>query len=148
AIGGMHQGTPRRPHLLSLPQRQHAGLEDALLEQALRGEGHAASPRPLARVEARPTLVDHPHGLPPAPGGHGGGGGEGARGAAATTTRVIETTRGARCRVLEGGSGHPLVFFHSAGGLLVDNPFLDELAARYHVFAPELPGYGESTGED
>src|SRR5262245_65550438 len=63
-------------------------------------------------------------------------------------TRMIETKRGVRCRVLEGGSGHPLVFFHSAGGLLVDNPFLDELAGRYHVFAPELPGYGESTGED
>jgi len=62
-------------------------------------------------------------------------------------TRMIETKRGARCRVLEGGSGHPLVFFHSAGGLLADNPFLDELAGRYHVFAPELPGYGESTGD-
>ena len=62
--------------------------------------------------------------------------------------RTIETKRGARCRVLEGGSGAPIVFFHGAGGLLTDNPFLDQLAARYHVFAPELPGYGESTGED
>jgi pimeloyl-ACP methyl ester carboxylesterase len=62
--------------------------------------------------------------------------------------RTIETKRGARCRVLEGGSGPPVVFFHGAGGLLADNPFLDQLAARYHVFAPELPGYGESTGED
>ena len=62
--------------------------------------------------------------------------------------RMIETKRGARCRVLEAGSGMPLVFFHGAGGLLADNPFLDQLAARYHVFAPELPGYGESTGED
>ena len=62
--------------------------------------------------------------------------------------RMVETKRGARCRVLEAGSGMPLVFFHGAGGLLVDNPFLDQLAARYHVFAPELPGYGESTGED
>ena len=62
--------------------------------------------------------------------------------------RTIETKRGARCRVLEGGSGTPVVFFHGAGGLLADNPFLDQLAARYHVFAPELPGYGESTGED
>ncbi len=62
--------------------------------------------------------------------------------------RAIETKRGARCRVLEGGSGAPLVFFHGAAGLLRDNPFLDELARRYHVVAPELPGYGESTGED
>ena len=62
--------------------------------------------------------------------------------------RTIETKRGARCRVLEGGSGAPVVFFHGAGGLLADNPFLDQLAARYHVFAPELPGYGESTGEE
>lgn len=62
--------------------------------------------------------------------------------------RTIETKRGARCRVLEAGSGTPVVFLHSAGGLLADNPFLDQLASRYHVFAPELPGYGESTGED
>ena len=26
--------------------------------------------------------------------------------------------------------------------------FLDRLASRYHVFSPELPGYGESTGEE
>jgi len=62
--------------------------------------------------------------------------------------RTIETKRGARCRVLEAGSGLPVVFFHGAGGLLADNPFLDQLAARYHVFTPELPGYGESIGEE
>ena len=55
-------------------------------------------------------------------------------------TRMIETARGARCRVLEGGSGTPLVFLHGAGGLFDENPFLDQLAGRYHVFAPELPG--------
>ena len=62
--------------------------------------------------------------------------------------RTIETKRGTRCRVLEGGSGAPLVFLHGAGGLFAENPFLDELARRYSVFAPELPGYGESTGEE
>ena len=61
---------------------------------------------------------------------------------------TIETPKGTRCRVLEGGSGAPLVFLHGAGGLFAENPFLEELARRYHVFAPELPGYGESTGEE
>ncbi len=62
--------------------------------------------------------------------------------------QVIETKKGTRCRVREGGSGAPVVFLHSAGGLLRDNPFLDQLAQRYSVFAPEWPGYGESTGEE
>jgi pimeloyl-ACP methyl ester carboxylesterase len=31
---------------------------------------------------------------------------------------------------------------------LPDNPFLERLAETYHVFAPEWPGYGDSTGED
>jgi pimeloyl-ACP methyl ester carboxylesterase len=61
---------------------------------------------------------------------------------------TIETRRGARCRVLEAGSGEPLVFLHGAGGLLAENPFLELLARRYRVLAPELPGYGESTGEE
>ena len=61
---------------------------------------------------------------------------------------TVETRKGTRCRVLEAGSGMPVVFLHGAGGLLAENPFLDQLAARYHVFAPELPGYGESTGEE
>jgi pimeloyl-ACP methyl ester carboxylesterase len=62
--------------------------------------------------------------------------------------QVIETKKGTRCRVLEGGSGAPVVFLHSAGGLLRDNPFLDQLAQRYSVFAPEWPGYGASPGEE
>jgi pimeloyl-ACP methyl ester carboxylesterase len=49
--------------------------------------------------------------------------------------------------VLEGGSGAPAVYFHGAGGLLRENPFLDSLAQRCHVYAPEWPGYGESSGE-
>jgi pimeloyl-ACP methyl ester carboxylesterase len=62
--------------------------------------------------------------------------------------RWIDTRRGARCRVLEGGSGAPLVFLHGAGGLSPANPFLDVLAQRYHVLAPEWPGYGDSTGDE
>lgn len=61
---------------------------------------------------------------------------------------AVTTRRGARVRVLEGGSGAPLVFLHGAGGLLPENPFLDELAAHYRVVAPELPGYGESSGDE
>lgn len=64
------------------------------------------------------------------------------------TGRMVETKRGARVRVLEAGSGTPAVFLHGAGGFLHENPFLDELASRYRVYAPELPGYGDSTGEE
>jgi len=63
-------------------------------------------------------------------------------------SRGIETRRGCKVRVFEAGAGAPLVFLHGAGGLFPENPFLDALAQRYHVFAPELPGYGESTGEE
>jgi pimeloyl-ACP methyl ester carboxylesterase len=62
--------------------------------------------------------------------------------------RTVDTKKGTRCRVLEGGSGAPLVYFHGAGGLLKDNPFLDKLAQRFHLLAPEWPGYGESTGDE
>jgi pimeloyl-ACP methyl ester carboxylesterase len=64
-----------------------------------------------------------------------------------TSDRII-TKRGASVGVLTAGSGEPLVFLHGAGGLLADNPFLDRLAACYRVYAPEFPGYGDSTGED
>ena len=63
-------------------------------------------------------------------------------------SHMIETKRGAKVRVFEAGSGFPLVFLHGAGGLFAENPFLDRLASQYHVFAPEFPAYGESTGED
>jgi pimeloyl-ACP methyl ester carboxylesterase len=61
---------------------------------------------------------------------------------------LIETARGAKIRVLEAGKGTPLLFLHGAGGLFPENPFLDQLAERYHVYAPEMPGYGESSGEE
>ncbi|PWT98673.1 MAG: alpha/beta hydrolase [Terriglobia bacterium] len=40
------------------------------------------------------------------------------------------------------GSGPPVVFLHGAGGLLWDE-FLEKLAARHTVYAPELPGTSE-----
>jgi pimeloyl-ACP methyl ester carboxylesterase len=47
-------------------------------------------------------------------------------------------------RYFEGGSGTPLVFLHGAGGLQANDPFLAKLASTYHVYAPLLPGYGDS----
>lgn len=47
-------------------------------------------------------------------------------------------------RYFEGGSGTSLVFLHGAGGITAADPFLAELAQKYHVFAPLLPGYGDS----
>ena len=63
-------------------------------------------------------------------------------------TRMIETKPGVKVRVFAAGSGVPIFYFHGAGGLFGQDPFLDRLAERYQVFAPELPGYGESSGEE
>lgn len=60
----------------------------------------------------------------------------------------IETARGASCRVLSGGKGEAVVFLHGVGGLRDDEPMLEQLAQHYRVLAPELPGFGESTGEE
>jgi len=47
-------------------------------------------------------------------------------------------------RYYEGGAGRPLVFLHGAGGLDMDLGFLDSLAKSFHVYAPLVPGYGDS----
>lgn len=60
----------------------------------------------------------------------------------------VETGRGTSCRVLEGGAGAPLVYLHGAGGILEADGLLSRLAASHRVYAPELPGFGESQGED
>ena len=57
--------------------------------------------------------------------------------------KTIQTPR-VPVRYYEGGQGQPLVFLHGAGGLLIDLDFLDQLAQRYHVYAPLVPGYGDS----
>ncbi|MDX1648890.1 MAG: alpha/beta fold hydrolase, partial [Myxococcota bacterium] len=62
-------------------------------------------------------------------------------------TRDVETRRGIRSRLHEAGEGEPLLYLHGAGGLLPEEPLLERLAERFHVLAPEWPGYGESEGE-
>lgn len=62
--------------------------------------------------------------------------------------RAIETRRGIRSDLLEAGSGPDLLFLHGAGGLFPEEPMLERLAERFHVMAPEWPGYGASEGED
>src|SRR5271155_4366150 len=44
------------------------------------------------------------------------------------------------------GKGEPLLFLHGAGGLTGADPFLEDLGRNFTVYAPHLPGYGESTG--
>ncbi len=53
-----------------------------------------------------------------------------------------------KIRVFEAGEGRPLVFLHGAGGITEDNPFLTALARRWHLYAPLLPGYGDSEGAE
>jgi pimeloyl-ACP methyl ester carboxylesterase len=52
-----------------------------------------------------------------------------------------------RLRVLSQGSGPALVFFHGSWGLTWD-PFLDELAKSFTVYAPEHPGTTPHAPED
>jgi pimeloyl-ACP methyl ester carboxylesterase len=59
-------------------------------------------------------------------------------------SKTVET-RHAPVRYLEGGSGEPLVYLHGAGGMTPEDPLLAALSRRHHVFAPFLPGYGETT---
>jgi pimeloyl-ACP methyl ester carboxylesterase len=66
----------------------------------------------------------------------------------ALTARTVPTAKGTSVRVLEGGSGPDLVFLHDVAGLLDETAFLSRLADTHHVVAPELPGYGDSTGEE
>jgi len=57
--------------------------------------------------------------------------------------KTVATTR-VPVRYYEGGQGKPLVFLHGAGGVELDLPFLTALTEKFHVYAPLLPGYGDS----
>ncbi len=61
-----------------------------------------------------------------------------------TFQRKSLATRHAVVPYLEGGEGEPLVFLHGAGGLTAEDPVLALLARSHRVFAPYLPGYGET----
>jgi len=47
-------------------------------------------------------------------------------------------------RYYEAGSGPPLVYLHGAGGVPLQDPFIEALAKTHHVYAPLVPGYGDS----
>lgn len=63
---------------------------------------------------------------------------------------AVETISVGHCnfqaKVRVGGSGPPLVYFHAAGGPGWD-PFLDALAERHTVYAPDHPGTGDTARE-
>ncbi|HZS05415.1 MAG TPA: alpha/beta hydrolase [Blastocatellia bacterium] len=48
--------------------------------------------------------------------------------------------------VIEAGDGARLLFLHGAGGISAWEGVLPLLAERFHVYAPLLPGFGQSTG--
>ena len=63
----------------------------------------------------------------------------------------VDTAKGTSVRVLQGGpeSGPDVVLVHGAGGIEgVYDELLERLAQSYRVHVPEMPGYGESTGEE
>jgi pimeloyl-ACP methyl ester carboxylesterase len=47
-------------------------------------------------------------------------------------------------RYYEAGSGPDLVFLHGAGGVMPQDPLVAALAKSHHVYAPLIPGYGDS----
>ena len=53
-------------------------------------------------------------------------------------------TRHAPVRYFEGGTGPDLVYLHGAGGVTAQDPFLAALAEKHRVYAPLIPGYGDS----
>jgi len=53
--------------------------------------------------------------------------------------------RGQPWNVFEAGSGTPIVFLHNGGGTLWNWAHqLQYLSSKYHVIAPDLPGFGRS----
>jgi pimeloyl-ACP methyl ester carboxylesterase len=49
-------------------------------------------------------------------------------------------------QLVEGGSGDSLLYLHGASGFTGWDPFLDQLARYFHVYAPAHPGVAGSEG--
>ncbi len=65
----------------------------------------------------------------------------------APISRIVEFGGGRpRIEVIEAGSGPPLLFLHGAGGIPTWDGALPLLARARRVYAPLLPGFGQSTG--
>lgn len=60
----------------------------------------------------------------------------------------ILDVRGTQTRVLRGGRGRPLLVLHPEFAAGLWPPYLDALAARFHVIAPDHPGFGSSQRPD
>ena len=69
---------------------------------------------------------------------------------AAPTVRAVSVCDGQfDTNVREAGSGTPVLYLHGAEGPLAGwPPFLESLSAGYRVIAPDLPGFGQSSGGD
>ena len=64
-------------------------------------------------------------------------------------TTSFETTGGARVRVLDRGTGSPVVVLHGWGGRIESMaPVIDCLRSQRRVFACDLPGFGGSDPPD
>ena len=63
-----------------------------------------------------------------------------------TETHSVETTEvaGGGVQYLRGGSGTPVLVLHHSIGNAGWTQFHDSLAQSFEVFAPDLPGYGQS----
>ncbi len=70
--------------------------------------------------------------------------------ASAETARREQTITVAGCRIhlLRSGKGAPLLYLHGAGGGGKWLPFMEQLATRHEIIAPEHPGYGRSDTPD
>jgi pimeloyl-ACP methyl ester carboxylesterase len=62
-------------------------------------------------------------------------------------TRTVDLAGGALA-LTEGGSGQPLVLLHHDVGPFGWTPFHEALAEHFHVFAIDMPGWGESPRAD